>query len=171
VRKAQQQDAPLKTVLEEDNSERENSYYEQIHQLIDEDLVELRELHEELDTNIIAIISGNYNLIAHVPVLFSRYASILGMYSSFDALSATMNKFSKAVEAQPLPKDTSKTEEIFMFLEAFMYILGKWQKDIAEQSDEKINHLDTSIIGDIETITNMWLAEEETAESCEVEFF
>ncbi len=153
------------------SSEEEDSYYEQIEQLRCEDLPELREIHEELDADIINIISGNHALIQNIPTLFSKYASILGMYSSFDALSATMLKFVKAMTEVPFPRDENKTEEIFMFLEAFMYILGKWQKDLLEQNDEKVNRLDVSIIGDIETITNMWLFEAETTQSCEVEFF
>ncbi len=151
--------------------EKESSYYAQIEQLIREDLSELTEIHEELDADIIAIISGNHALISRIPTLFSKYASILGMYTAFDALSATMMQFTKAITNQAMPKDVSKTEEIFMFLEAFMYILGKWQKDLLEQEDEKVDQLDVSIIGDIETITNMWLAEAETTESCKVEFF
>ena len=82
-----------------------------------------------------------------------------------------MQNLTKAMSSYPEPKDSSKTEEIFMFLEAFMYILGKWQKELLEQSDEKVDQLDVSIIGDLETITNMWLAEKETSQNCEIEFF
>lgn len=159
------------TQAQANNAEKESSYYDQVEQLIREDLSELTELHEELDADIIAIIGGDLESLPRIPTNFSKYASTLGMYSAFDALSATMMNFSKAMNSEPRPKDESKTSEIFMFLEAFMYILGKWQKELQEQSDEKVDQLDVSIIGDIETITNMWLAEEETAESCEVEFF
>ena len=159
--------APIETV----DSEKKSVYYEQMEQLIHEDLSELTELHDALDAEIIAIIGGDNALIPQVQSGFSRYASILGMYTSFDALSISMVDFTKAISQAPLPKDSSKTAEIFMFLEAFMYILGKWQKDLLNQSDEKVDQLDVSIIGDMETITNMWLAEEETQENSVVEFF
>ncbi len=165
--------APLteSTVEEDAQSSEEASYYEQINQLREEDLPELREIHEELDATIITVLSGRYEQISQMPLLFSRYASILGMYSSFDVLSSTMIKFVKAVEASPLPQNEENTDEIFMFLEAFMYILGKWQKDLLEENGEKLKRLDVSIIGDIETITNMWLAKKESEASFEVEFF
>jgi len=156
--------------------EKENSYYEQMEQLVREDLSELQELHEELDTAIISVIgapndSVRNEMIYEIPGLFSRYASILGMYSAFEALNSAMQNLTKEMTENPLPRDESKTQDIFMFLEAFMYILGKWQKDLIEQEDNKIDQLDVSIIGDLETITNMWSAEEETVQSCEVEFF
>ncbi len=151
--------------------QKEDSYYEQIEQLRQEDLPELMEIHEELDAHIIAIIGGKHALIEEIPALFSKYASILSMYSSFDSLTATMMSFTKAMQQYPLPRDESKTEEIFMFLEAFMYILGKWQKDLLDKDSHNVHQLDVSIIGDIETITNMWLAEAESEESCAVEFF
>ena len=162
---------PIEPETTASNTEKEHSYYEQIEQLICEDLSELIELHEELDADIIAIIGGDLEPLSRITTNFSKYASILSMYSAFDALSATMMNFTKAMNKQPVPKDESKTEEIFMYLEAFMYILGKWQKELLEQSDEKVDQLDVSIIGDIETISNMWLAEKETSDSCEVEFF
>jgi hypothetical protein len=90
------------------------------------------------------------------------------MYSSFEALSAAMSNLVQAMHQESEPKNSNNREEIFNFLEAFMYILGKWQKDIIEQKDEKINQLDVSIIGDLETITNLWLAEDAGEE---VEFF
>ncbi len=151
--------------------EKEDVYYAQIEELICEDLTELQELHTEIDANIIAIIGGDDSLIEKISSLFTRYASILGAYSSFDALSAAMMDFTHAMTIEPLPKNSAQTKEIFTFLEAFMYILGKWQKELLAQSDKKLNQLDVSIIGDIETITNMWLAGEESSQECEVEFF
>lgn len=159
-----------------DKNERESSYYEQMQQLICEDLPELQELHESLDALIISVIDARDMtkrdaLIAELPVHFARYASILGMYSSFEALNVAMQNLTKAMSENPLPRDEGNIEEIFMFLEAFMYILGKWQKDLAEQDSQKVNQLDVSIIGDLETITNMWLSEKVESQSCEVEFF
>jgi CheY-like chemotaxis protein len=156
--------------------DKESSYYEQIEQLIREDLPELQELHESLDSVIISVIDSRDiqkrdALIAELPVNFSRYASILGMYSSFEALTSAMQNLTKAMIEHPLPEDESQIGEIFTFLEAFMYILGKWQKDLLEQESEKVKQLDVSIIGDLETITNMWLAKKEDMENCEVEFF
>ena len=151
-----------------ENKEKEESYYEQIQLLIEEDITELQEIHEALDADIISIIAGRDEYISNLPELFSRYASILGMYSSFEALSGAMSNLVHAIYQEEQPKNPNNHEEIFNFLEAFMYILGRWQKDIIAEKDEKINQLDVSIIGDLETITNLWLAEDVGEE---VEFF
>jgi YesN/AraC family two-component response regulator len=175
-KRQQQNQAEEESVTSSLYDEKEHSYYEQIEQLIREDLPELQELHESLDSVIISIIDTRDvekrdALIAELPVNFSRYASILGMYSSFEALTLAMQNLTKAMLENPLPKDESQIGEIFSFLEAFMYILGKWQKDLLAQDGEKIKQLDVSIIGDLETITNMWLADKEEMENSEVEFF
>ena len=144
--------------------EKENSYYEQIQQLVDEDLSELQELHEGLDASIITIISTEDALrqqtfIEDIPQRFARYASILGMYSSFEELSLAIANLTKAMTEYPQPKDKGNIEDIFLFLEAFMFILGKWQKDLQSETSDNVQHLDVAIIGDLETITNLWLAE------------
>jgi len=174
--KAKQARQPIDFATEDTSDtnahEKENSYYEQIDQLIREDLSELQELHEELDASIISVIeTASTQAHEEIGSHFSRYASILGFYPAFESLTSAMQNLTKAMSSYPEPKDSSKTEEIFMFLEAFMYILGKWQKELLEQSDEKVDQLDVSIIGDLETITNMWLAEKETSPNCEIEFF
>ncbi len=166
--KVEQSVSDAEEVSESVVDEKEASYNEQIQLLIEEDITELQEIHEALDADIISIISGREEYIPNLAELFSRYASILSMYSSFEALSAAMNNLVQAMHQEDEPKNRNNKEEIFNFLEAFMYILGTWQKDIINQKDEKINHLDVSIIGDLETITNLWLAEDVGEE---VEFF
>ena len=151
-----------------ETSEQSDSYMEQIQQLIEEDLTELHEIHEALDTDIISIIAGREEFIPNLAELFSRYASILGMYSSFEALSGAMSNLVQAMHQEVEPKDNANSEEIFNFLEAFMYILGTWQKDLMDQKNQEVNQLDVSIIGDLETITNLWMAE---SVGEEVEFF
>ena len=147
-------------VEEMNQSERKSSYDAQIEQLRLEDLSELTKIHEELDADIIDIIAGNVEYIPRVTELFSKYTAVLGRYSVFDTLTTSMGEFINATREFKYPKDSSKIAEIFIFLEAFMYILGKWQKDLLQQHDEKVVQLDLTIIADMESITNIWLSEE-----------
>ena len=139
---------------------------EQIKELVSNDLFELKEILIEIDMNVIEIINNVENLpnstLESLVKLFSKYSSILHFYSFFDELSSSMSSFSKIMSENPLPENQESTRNIFMLLESFIYVLGKWHEDISSGEEAKINQFDASIISDINTIKNMWMEREHT---------
>jgi len=137
----------------------------QIIQLINDDLFELRELLDEIDVCIIDIINNSVSisdenlglLIKH----FSRYAAILNYYTFFNELSLAMANFSQVMKDTPLPENMEIRNNVFTFLETFIYVLTKWQDGLALGEENTLNQLDASIISDMDTIINMWLQVEE----------
>ena len=139
---------------------------EQIQSLINDDLDELRELHSDIDLAIIATINNpalllSSNILEELTDNFTRYASILSFYNFFDELSQSISLFANTLKESPIPDDAMRIENVFMLLESFMYVLKKWQEDLASEDKSKINALDASIISDMQTITNMWTQEQE----------
>ena len=137
---------------------------EQISHLIGEDLHELEELHSEIDILIIEILKSTDSIDTYsrenLVNKFSKYASILNQYSFFVDLSKEMTNFSNILQNESLPNDEDTVKNIFMLLESFVFVLGKWQEDLASGDESKINALDASITSDMQTITNMWSQEE-----------
>jgi len=137
----------------------------QIQDLINDDLFELREIHAEIDYAIINIMQNNNpvlsDIVEDLVKQFAKYASILSFYTFFDELGASMLNFSKTLNENPLPENEESIKNIFMLLESFMYVLGKWQEDLSSGDESKINSLDASIISDMHTITNMWTQKEQ----------
>ena len=138
---------------------------EQIEHLINDDLYELIELHTEIDLNTINILNSKESDISEsltqLSNLFNRYSAVLKYYSFFNNLSTSMSNFSIALKDTPLPNDREMVENIFMLVESFTYVLGKWQNDLSTSDITKINSLDASMISDMNTIINMWELQEE----------
>ena len=144
---------------------KENEFVkEQLRDLITEDLHELIELHTEIDAIIIDIINNISSIdsnLQHTLVLrFTTYATILNRYSFFIDLSKEILQFTTTLAHEPLPTDQETVENIFMLLETFIFVLGKWQNDLHSGDESKINALDASMASDMQTITNMWSQEE-----------
>jgi YesN/AraC family two-component response regulator len=149
--------------LEANNfSEDAQRVQEQISYLVRDDLPELKELHNEIDSLLIEIISSGNNrdiIFSNLPQIssnFSTYASILQLYSFYIDLSNTMFDLAKVIEANNLPDDEENRSNIFLFLESFMHVLGKWQNSLDTLEQDKLNYLDASLINDMTTISNMW---------------
>lgn len=145
----------------------EDAMNAQIKDLVEGDLAELKEIHAEIDYAIINIMK-NYDLISIDAIeslvkQFAKYASILSFYTFFDELGISMSKFSNTLIENPLPENKESIENIFMLLESFMYVLGKWQEELSYGDESKINSLDASIISDMYTITNMWTQKEQSS--------
>ncbi|MEA1982592.1 MAG: response regulator [Campylobacterota bacterium] len=167
VNKEQISHPPKKEIPFNKISDEDAKIQEQIEYLVNDDLPELMEIHENLDVTVIEIINSIEQIdIYSLPNLikgFQKYASILSFYSFFDELSGVMKGFAITLQENQLPKNTETIEGIFMLLESFMYVLGKWQNDLALGDKKKINSLDASMISDMNTITNMWTQKEEEA--------
>ena len=142
-----------------------NTNADQINDLVSHDMDELQELLIEIDVCIIEILNSvgsiSIDTLPRLIKLFTRYASILRMYPMFDALSNALMEFSEAMKTNSLPQNDEVVNDIFLLLESFVYVLIKWQKDISEASDKKINEFDDSIISDIKYISNLWLQKDE----------
>lgn len=132
----------------------------QISQLINDDLFELKEILTEIDVSIIDIIGDLENIPdENITILvkhFSRYAAILNYYTFFNELSLSMSSFSHTIKHTPLPQNQESLRNVFTFLETFVYVLSKWQDDLSSGEESQLNQLDASIISDMRTIENMW---------------
>lgn len=146
---------------------------EQVQDLVNYDLEELCEIQEEIDVNLINVLNEIHNIdkqsIEKIIVMFERYSSILTRYNFFDELSYSMKEFVQALKDNELPQEREVVENIFMLLESFMYVLGKWHSDLKLGDESKINALDASLISDLGTITNMWIQKEHQISEEEVD--
>jgi YesN/AraC family two-component response regulator len=156
---------PQKEIFSQEEIKRVDDIKEQISYLINDDLYELIELHSEIDNLIIEILSSITNIqinnIYQLASRFSKYSSILSHYSFFSELSIEMSNLSHILKTEKLPVDITTVENIFMLLESFIFVLGRWQKDLLSGEENKINAFDASIVSDMKTITNMWSQKEE----------
>lgn len=155
--------------LTEIKKDKEEFIQEQIQEIINNDLEELDEILTEIDVNLIEMIDDPNEIskdkISLFVKLFSRYAAILRYYNLFDDLGSAMENFSDTMKNNPLPESNEHIKNIFMVLESFLYMLGKWQKDISSGDRYKLLKFDLSIISDINTISNMWIRDKEDYES------
>ncbi|MCH9812387.1 MAG: response regulator [Epsilonproteobacteria bacterium] len=149
---------------------------EQISYLIKDDLPELKDLHLDIDSCLIEIISSDADEevvkenLPKIAASFSKYAYLLQLYSFYHELSDAISSFTRLMNTSDLPIEKESRLNIFLFLESFMYVLGKWQNDIGTLEHDKLNYLDASLISDIATISTMW-KQEEVEEEGELEFF
>ena len=137
----------------------------QVQDLVNNDLYELKELLTEIDVGIIKMINNSDKItkerLSSMSELFSKYASVLSFYSFFVELSTAMSKFAITMKNEELPTNKESVKNIFMILESFVYVLGKWHEDISSDEEHKVNQFDASIISDMHTITNMWVQKDE----------
>lgn len=165
---------PRKESAQENDVERKS---QQITYLVRDDLPELREIYMEIDKLLVGILTSDVNhqtIYENLPTIgenFSRYAGILQLYSFFGNLSIAMREFASIISAADLPHDHTKKMDVFLFLESFIYVLGKWQDELVAGDEERINFYDASLISDMQMIGNMWKGEELAPEECEMEFF
>jgi len=136
---------------------------EQMQQFISEDIQEIKDLHTEIDSSVIAVINSTDTIpdgsIDTIIKGFTQYASLLSYYTFFTELSHAMKEFAKTIDENPLPNDFDKINNIFLLLESFLFVLNKWNKDL-ESSDAAVSFFDASIISDMNTITMMWTMED-----------
>jgi YesN/AraC family two-component response regulator len=153
-----------------------SDYDEQVQDLVHDDLYELKEILLEIDVAVINIVNDIASItvkkLEQLGLLFSNYAAILSFYTFFHELSRAMQDFSMTLRDNPLPENKENIKNVFMLLESFVYVLGRWHDDLSSGDGSRINELDASLISDMHTITNMWVkkAEEEGADDI-VEFF
>lgn len=146
-----------------------NNVKEQINHFIENDIYELKELLNEIDLVVIAVIK-NIDCLGgktskRLVSLFKKYATTLSMYTFFDELSIAMSAFTATLEDSPLPDNEEHIKNVFLLLESFLYDLSRWHEDLLSGDESKINAFDASNIVNMRLITNMWTAKEEEGES------
>lgn len=155
-----------KIMLPNDNA---NNFKEQLGHFIESEIYELKELLNEIDLVVIAVIKNRdslgANMSARLVTLFRKYATTLSMYTFFDDLSIAMSVFTATLEDNPLPENEEHIENIFLLLESFLYDLSRWHEDLLSGDESKINAFYTSNIVNMRIITNMWTAKEEEGEA------
>ena len=158
-----------KTEVPEQNK---SSIIGQMDLFVSDDLQEIEDLHQEIDSNVVLVInSKEQNVDNHIRAIssgFSSYASTLSYYSFFHELSVTMKEFSMILKDRELPDDKVIVYDIFVLLESFMFVLGKWSDKLKNGDSDKLNDLDASLISDMQTIITMWTMSEDEGE---IEFF
>ena len=150
---------------------------EQLEQFIKEDLNELTDTHNDIDSSIIEILQKietskiSADILYKLKNSFEKYASIISYYPFFKDLGQSLASFANIMKHNELPEDEELVKNIFNILESFMYVLGKWQDDLKRNDLRSVNRLDASLISDMQTITNLWLGKFETDDVGEMEFF
>ena len=149
----------------------ENSMFQdQIDILIENDLGELTEYLDAIDFQI-SKCKRDYakdNLVA-LSYEIKSYSSTISTYTFFDNVSKQLKALSLMIENEELPDDKEAINNIFIYMESFVYVLGKWQNAITVSSLKEINYFDESIISDINLIMQHWREKEQ--EYKRIEFF
>ena len=149
-----------KSILCVDTQDLKVSMSNQMSSFLNDHLVEIKDIHKEIDSNVITVISSNcINIQSNIDIIgigFDKYASILSSYTCFHDLSTTMRNFSVTIRDNKPPKDEMDIRKIFVFLESFMFVLEKWSEALTSNSNDNLNYLDASLISDMQTIISMW---------------
>ena len=149
-------------------------FMSQVEDLVSRDLAELVQLHGEMDKVLANILMKDFDipiLKSNLPKLsayFNQYASVLSFYTFFDDLSKNMSVFSETLDVDLLAEQEDQHEDIFTLLESFLFVLKSWQNELATCDHSKIDYYNSSIINDMETISNMC---RQRVREGEVEFF
>ncbi len=128
--------------LVHDDEALDQEVIEQIEHLVNDGLHELREILDEIDMVVISIINSvntiEMDTLPRLIRLFEKYASILHLYSFFNELSQAMNMFSLTMKENVLPTDEQSSKNVFMLLESFIYVLGRWDLRFLKASHKRV---------------------------------
>ena len=164
-----------KEISSEETSLTDVSVHEALDEFEEDDLAELESLCTDIDGAIISILSSNGDMevtkksLLLIVKYFSKFAAIISYYSIFSNLSSTLNSFVSSIEHNPLPSTSQEIVDIFTLLESFIFVLKKWQTNLANGEFDSINYLDASLIGDMETIVMLYTPTTEC--EGEIDFF
>lgn len=129
----------------------------EINSLISSELDELLETQGEIDLSISKCKKDlSYDSVLFMANNISHYGTILSSYSFFDDVSRSFESLSKDMTSISLPSDKKNIDQIFMFLESFIYTLTKFQNSLEKLSEKEIQHFKKSIINELAVISNRW---------------
>lgn len=129
----------------------------EISALISSELDELLDTQGEIDLSISKCKKDlDYDAVLSMANHISHYGLILSSYSFFEDASMSFEDLSKIMTSVNLPTDGKNIEQIFMFLESFIYTLSKFQNSLEKLSEQEIRHFKRSIIDELNVISNRW---------------
>ena len=158
----------IKEVVEEVN------YVEYV---IENDVYELQDLEEEIDSLAISVTSSNTTVedATQLGNKIKRYGDILSNYPLFSELGKYIVKLgiNFVDNSQLLIDDKARMLNITALIEGFINDLIVWRKEIFENNIENPHFLDSSFFSNVDTII-MFIEYDESAEASdhgEMEFF
>jgi len=155
----------LEGSLTEDGLQRFDDY------VLDNDLQELTELENEIDSLTVIMILNEQVDDEKMQLLstsLGRYGQILSNYPIFHNLASSMVSLADTLKGKTAAELTL-TKDAFVLMESFIFVLLKWKKEIFETGIINPNMYDASMISDMQTIVLMVNPPEE--DEGDMEFF
>jgi len=155
-------------VKEEDSPAQNVSYYST---LLQDDKDELKELAEDLDTNILLMFQNeslNISYIHKLSDLYKKYASVLNSYSEFYKISHTLTNFADTITTLD-QKFLENVEQTGIYFESLQLTFESFRKETWEKEAKDPRFYNASLDNDIQLIINYLEGKE--AEDNEIEFF
>ena len=147
--------------------------------VLENDVYELQDLEEEIDSLAVLVIMNNNSTLEDNEVLgnkIQRYGTILSNYPLFSRLGGSIMKLGVNLtdNAQLLFDDRQRVSNITALIEGFINDLIIWRKEIFENNIDDAHFLDASFFSNVDTII-MFIEYDEANDSCgdenEIEFF
>jgi len=141
----------LEGLLTEDGLQRFDDY------VLDNDLQELTELENEIDSLTVIMILNEQVDDEKMQLLsysLGRYGQILSNYPIFHNLASSMTSLADTLKGKTAAELTL-TKDAFVLMESFIFVLLKWKKEIFETGISNPNMYDASMISDMQTIVLM----------------
>jgi len=139
--------------------------------LLQDDKDELKDLAEELDTNILLMFQNetlNISYTQKLAGLYKKYASVLSSYSEFYGISHTLINFADSI-TQLNQKFLEDMEQTGIYLESLQLTFESFRKDTWEKEAKDPCFYNASLNNDIQLIIDYLEGTE--AEENEIEFF
>ena len=165
IQKNRGEDKPIEGTVTEDGLQIFDDY------VLDNDLQELTELENEIDSLTVIMILNEQiddekmHLLSHS---LGRYGQILSNYPIFKNLASSMTSLADTLKGKTAAELTL-TKDAFVLMESFIFVLLKWRKEIFETGISNPNMYDASMISDMQTIVLMVNPPEE--DEGDMEFF
>jgi len=164
-KKSEDKNEQHEATVTEDGLQRFDDY------VLDNDLQELTELENEIDSLTVIMILNEQVDDEKMQLLSSslgRYGQILSNYPIFHNLASSMISLADTLKTKTATELTL-TKDAFVLMESFIFVLLKWKKEIFETGISDPNMYDASMISDMQTIVLMVDPQEE--DESDMEFF
>ena len=151
-----------------DNNQAEDGYY-QI--LLQDDVDELRDLSEELETYIMMMFQNeslNKNYIDKISRVYIKYATVLNSYSEFYDISSILHNFAELITTL----DTKFLQDITqtgIYFESLQLSLETFRQNVWEKEAKNPKFYNASLKNDIQLIVDF--LEDKEAQENDIEFF
>ncbi len=156
-----------------DTIEEPMHFSKQIQYLIADDLRELMDLLQEMESYLEQYCEGViprsdlFEILGH---LLQHYGATLAYYTYFDNLSEHISEFAQTLLYETFPGSVEDEENLMVLFDGFVRMMQRWQTHLPNADEAQLNEFDASIISDISMILMLWHPEEANHNSA-VEFF